>query len=870
MALPEDFILDKYVPTKQDFEDVLDAKSTGAPLQSKCTTGPNNNRPYYYKKVRILLVAILLGWPEAVESLKKTLTTYDGFDIKQLKEILIAMSKPPYTNAYIDSFEYYKKLNVKAPENIGNIQIRVKNQNASYFRLITYDMTYATGGKSGTRRHLYFGKKVGDEYKIVVRGADGGEKSSFDEPVFATIQEAKDFAVNVQKNPMKTKTNLGAWKYVISDKLIDYGWDWDTQKKKQITDLSKAAKVDTICGPAYIFINSKCYVENMKGSINMNTLNEASLSYPEQREKMRKLDAGTRGFNVAAASYEKVRYNYRLCVSEGFLRAKDYIESELRKIGRLDWIKDLMPQQPKPAPQPQPQQPTLPVLTTRDFHYADFAFVRNNIDEDVINDVADLENAVLKLIYAIVLKRKNLVDELRKLIVTKWNIKMEDLKKTITDALNDQAILQDITNIVNFKESNESLEEDTEKIKAGKWVNKGKEGTHGTFKTKKAADAQRKAMFANGFSEEYINKLAEVLQDPKYTDVKEYLNNVKPSEELEEKVEKHDTLNPVLFDANNKLLPEVREKLLAIAKEFTDGLEEDEIKFNLKDIKLVGSNCSYNYNENSDLDLHLVAETESLNCPDNLYPLLYSAYRSIFNNKFDPIIHGIPVELFVETEETEQIDNKEITEERQKSALNSAGIYSVLNDEWIKEPEQADIPEIDQAELDKLVQPWIDKYNEIKLNPTVEAIEKYIEDIYEIRKAGIARSEYDLDNLTFKEVRGLGYLDELKDLRNELRSKELSLESLEERLDERTRREYQIKISQIAHDQAIVDENNNFSIHLVKESDVDQILRGLRQLDFVYDLNKIAGKFDFSHPTFTGNQPRYWTIRGRIKEKEDL
>ena len=41
-----------------------------------------------------------------------------------------------------------------------------------------------------------------------------------------------------------------------------------------------------------------------------------------------------------------------------------------------------------------------------------------------------------------------------------------------------------------------TLEEDT--IKQGsKWVNKGKEGTHGTFKTKKAADAQRKAMFAN-------------------------------------------------------------------------------------------------------------------------------------------------------------------------------------------------------------------------------------------------------------------------------------------------------------------------------------------------------------------------------------
>ena len=42
----------------------------------------------------------------------------------------------------------------------------------------------------------------------------------------------------------------------------------------------------------------------------------------------------------------------------------------------------------------------------------------------------------------------------------------------------------------------ESLSEDT--IKQGNaWVNKGKEGTHGKFRTKKEADAQRKAMFAN-------------------------------------------------------------------------------------------------------------------------------------------------------------------------------------------------------------------------------------------------------------------------------------------------------------------------------------------------------------------------------------
>ena len=44
----------------------------------------------------------------------------------------------------------------------------------------------------------------------------------------------------------------------------------------------------------------------------------------------------------------------------------------------------------------------------------------------------------------------------------------------------------------------------------GKWVNKGEEGTHGKFKTKKEADAQRKAMFANGYKGESLEEAKEV------------------------------------------------------------------------------------------------------------------------------------------------------------------------------------------------------------------------------------------------------------------------------------------------------------------------------------------------------------------------
>ena len=128
---------------------------------------------------------------------------------------------------------------------------------------------------------------------------------------------------------------------------------------------------------------------------------------------------------------------------------------------------------------------------------------------------------------------------------------------------------------------------------------------------------------------------------------------------LNEKVEKHDTLNPKLWDEAGNLKPEVREKILEIVKDFTDGLEEDEIKFKIKDIVLVGSNCSYNYNDKSDLDIHIRMDTDSLECPDNLYPLLYGAYRSLYNNKMDIDFYGIPVEIYIETDDTKQLNDVE-------------------------------------------------------------------------------------------------------------------------------------------------------------------------------------------------------------------
>lgn len=161
------------------------------------------------------------------------------------------------------------------------------------------------------------------------------------------------------------------------------------------------------------------------------------------------------------------------------------------------------------------------------------------------------------------------------------------------------------------------------------------------------------------------------------------------------------------------------------------------------------------------------------------------------------------------------MDKTELTEATE-TGVKSNGIYSVMEDKWIKEPVQADIPDLDKEAFDKVFNEWEDKYFELlkKIGKTgeethiapvddsteetsekeiltesnedkSELISNFIEDLYDLRKDSIAtEGEYGIGNLVFKEFRNLGYLDNLKDLKNEERSKELSLENLNEDIDD--------------------------------------------------------------------------------------
>lgn len=63
----------------------------------------------------------------------------------------------------------------------------------------------------------------------------------------------------------------------------------------------------------------------------------------------------------------------------------------------------------------------------------------------------------------------------------------------------------------------------------------------------------------------------------------------------------------------------------------------------------------------------------------------------------------------------------------------------------------------------------------------LEQIDNLIDDLYKLRQGSIEKDgEFGIGNLVFKEFRNMGYLDNLKDLKVQLQSKEMSLENLEE------------------------------------------------------------------------------------------
>ena len=226
---------------------------------------------------------------------------------------------------------------------------------------------------------------------------------------------------------------------------------------------------------------------------------------------------------------------------------------------------------------------------------------------------------------------------------------------------------------------------------------------------------------------------------------------------LSDAVKFHDELNPNLWK-NDKLRPEVREQLLKIADDFLSELGISGLK--VKDITVSGSNAAYTYTPYSDLDLHILVDFKQLP-NDEIYQELFTSKKSLYNDNHDIKVHGVPVELYV------QDSNQPVV---------SIGEYSLKDNDWLKYPSKrrANFNQTaTRAKYEKL-----GSMIELALKAdSLKQVNKALKIIKQYRKAGLDKTgEFGPENLAFKALRNMGLIKKLYDYKNQLHSRELSIE----------------------------------------------------------------------------------------------
>ncbi len=246
---------------------------------------------------------------------------------------------------------------------------------------------------------------------------------------------------------------------------------------------------------------------------------------------------------------------------------------------------------------------------------------------------------------------------------------------------------------------------------------------------------------------------------PPYT--KKMGTHVTFDKQLEEEVgpesfETRDTLEPRIWE-DNKLKPEIKDNLIKIAKDFIDGLP---VPVKIKDITLTGSLANYNWSNYSDVDLHIIVDFLDVDENRALVKAFFDNARMRWNDKHDIKVKGYDVEIYVE-------DSRE--------SHKSSGVYSILRDDWNKEPKRfqssidfsaarrkADDIEFQVNIVDNLV--ISQKYRSALRN-----IERLKGKIRNMRRAGLEspQQEFSVENITFKILRRNGILDLLDQLKTQ-------------------------------------------------------------------------------------------------------
>ena len=228
----------------------------------------------------------------------------------------------------------------------------------------------------------------------------------------------------------------------------------------------------------------------------------------------------------------------------------------------------------------------------------------------------------------------------------------------------------------------------------------------------------------------------------------------------------NDSLSPTIWeeeDGTFKLNPEIREALLKIVDDYLDFIDMD---LDISDITLTGSLSNFNWSEFSDVDLHILVDFTN---KSPLFKKYLDSRRMIWNSLRDITVKDFDVEIYVQ----------DINEPH-----FATGVYSVLYNDWLVEPQKEEDVIIDTQKILDKAKHWMDKIDNIerlgkKEEPemVLEIIDRLKKKIKKYRGSGLKQEgEYAYENLTFKFLRRNGYLKKINDVKNELIDKTLTVE----------------------------------------------------------------------------------------------
>jgi len=222
--------------------------------------------------------------------------------------------------------------------------------------------------------------------------------------------------------------------------------------------------------------------------------------------------------------------------------------------------------------------------------------------------------------------------------------------------------------------------------------------------------------------------------------------------------EVHDEINKDFWNQpEDRLDPEIREKLLAIAQDFYDSLEVGDAQFS--DITFTGSLAALNYSKFSDVDLHILVDFSDVDDKTELVREYFNAMKSVWNRLHDILIKGYEVEVYVQ----------DISDPHE-----AQGLYSVLNNEWIKfpTPEKSNFDKDNVKKKAASLMDQIDRVTKLIDEKKYEEAELYAEKlkvkIRKMRKTGLETiGAYSVENLAFKVLRRNDYLEKLSNAKRE-------------------------------------------------------------------------------------------------------